>query len=134
MSDAEANKTNSEKLAALRVLLVDDEHAMLRVVSRTLRAFDVTCVDRVAAAEALLTTEHFDVVISDNSMPGKTGVELLRFVAEHKPAVRRVMHSGASPETLDELERDGVLELFVAKPGYGALAEFCERVVAGDDS
>lgn len=109
----------------LRVLLVDDEAAILRVVARSLTGCQTVSVESVDGAIERLANERFDVVISDNSMPGKCGVELLEHVAEHHPSVRRVMHSGSQPDGLDELERRGVIEHFVAKPGYGALAAYC---------
>ncbi len=132
MTTVDQNSKNSEKLP-LRVLLVDDEHAILRVLERSLRRFHTTSVDRVELAQRLVKTGQFDVVISDNSMPGKTGVDLLTFVAEHAPRVRRIMHSGGKPEELDDLKAAGVIETFVAKPGYNTLVEHCEAIVNESD-
>lgn len=131
-SAGENTKNTQTSRSKLRVLLVDDEHQVLRVLERVLRRFDTTAVDRAELAEALLDQEPFDVVISDNSMPGKSGVELLRSVAARHPSVRRVMHTGSAPDGLTQLEHDGVVQLFVAKPGWSALADFCDALCDDD--
>lgn len=133
MTDPSRHKGNPDKShAGLRVLLVDDEHQVLRVLERVLRRFDTTAVDRAELAESLLESESFDVVICDNSMPGKSGVDFLRTVAARHPCVHRVMHTGSVPQQLSELQRDGVIELFVPKPGWNALADFCDALCVDD--
>lgn len=65
------------------VLLVDDSHALL-VTTSALLAEDyevLTAQDGREALEVLRRTE-VDIVCADYSMPGMTGVELLRQVAE----------------------------------------------------
>lgn len=63
-----------------RVLVVDDEHAVRRVVARILCAdgWTVTMAENAEEALALVRENRFDVIISDVSMPGMDGLSLLR--------------------------------------------------------
>jgi len=66
------------------VLLVDDEEGILKTLGRALRdeGHEVVTSPRPAQAEALLAERGFDVLIVDNRMPGKTGLELIRDLVE----------------------------------------------------
>lgn len=83
----------------LRVLLVDDQVLVLRATAGMLRELDV--VPAASAAEALVRLaegSHFDVVVSDVSMPGMNGAELYVRVRERYPqlAERFLLLSGDS--------------------------------------
>lgn len=81
-----------------RILLVDDEEALLRVLGRTLSnaGFDVvTAGDGREAMEAFEAGE-FDLVISDITMPRMNGIELLRAVRERNIDIPVVLMT-ASP-------------------------------------
>src|SRR5215831_7996948 len=78
------------------VLLVDDEPALLRAFSRFLETvgFQVrTAQDGEAALDQLRST-RFDVIISDITMPGMSGIEFLRLVREHDLDVPIVLMTG----------------------------------------
>ena len=62
-----------------RVLYVDDEESNLRIFKDTFRR-DFQVFVAISAYKALETLEEtpIDVVITDQRMPGMTGVELLR--------------------------------------------------------
>lgn len=67
----------------LRVLLVDDQALVLRATALMLREFDVvTARSGAEALECLNAGSHFDVVVSDISMPGMKGNELFEHVCE----------------------------------------------------
>jgi len=81
----------------LRVLLVDDQLLVLRATAGMLREFDV--VTAGSAEEALRKVDegsHFDVVVSDVSMPLMNGPELYARVRRRHPrlAERFVFLSG----------------------------------------
>ena len=61
------------------ILLVDDEAAFTRSLSRLLRVrgYDVTEVDNGMSAIRALGEENFDVVVLDLKMPGMDGFETL---------------------------------------------------------
>lgn len=61
----------------MRLLIVDDEPAVLRCLQRVLRRhYEVTTIERADAALILLTKRHFDVILVDVDMPGMRGDEL----------------------------------------------------------
>jgi DNA-binding NtrC family response regulator len=64
---------------AARVLIVDDEAPVRRVLARFLRerGYDVHECDAVQAALALLQQEHFVVLLCEVRMPGMSGLELV---------------------------------------------------------
>ncbi len=68
-----------------RILLVDDDVAVLRVTQRRLvkAGHEVVACGGGAEALAILADAAFDVMISDIQMPGISGLALLRAVREH---------------------------------------------------
>ncbi len=75
----------------LRLLVVDDEQAVLRGVARQLRPHTVVAAASGAAALALLAEDaDFDGVVCDVMMPGMSGVEVYeRVLAVAPPLARR---------------------------------------------
>ncbi len=78
------------------ILLVDDEVMVLKTLARLLRAepFSVFTAESPEAALDVLARESIQVVISDQHMPGRNGVELLKRVRELFPDVVRIMLTG----------------------------------------
>ncbi len=111
-----------------RVLLVDDEPLLLRALARMLRNAPLRVVSANTAEEALelLEAMSYAVVVSDLSLPGMDGLELLGLVRERWPAAGRLLLTGHGPE----LERIGV----PARHGVRVLCKpcapeaFCEAV------
>jgi diguanylate cyclase (GGDEF)-like protein/PAS domain S-box-containing protein len=82
---------------ALRVLAVDDEPAMGRMIARVLRPGGHQLVTATSGEEALerLESAAFDVMISDVGMgPGMNGWELVERVRRSWPLVRVVLATG----------------------------------------
>lgn len=73
----------------LRVLVVDDDEEMRRLLRRSLESdgHDVTERDRGADALRTLRERAFDLVILDNRMPGLTGLDLLPMLRREFPRV-----------------------------------------------
>jgi EAL domain-containing protein (putative c-di-GMP-specific phosphodiesterase class I)/ActR/RegA family two-component response regulator len=65
-----------------RVLVVDDELAVLRLHERVLRSagYEVVAATDGLHAQAAVREQRFDVIVSDISMPGLDGLGLLRAV------------------------------------------------------
>jgi PAS domain S-box-containing protein len=81
-----------------RVLVVDDEPVLLRSITKVLRSLGYEVLDAVSAQAALevLARERVDLLLSDVTMPGMSGVELAREVALRHPNVRILLSSGYS--------------------------------------
>jgi signal transduction histidine kinase/CheY-like chemotaxis protein len=73
-----------------RVLIVDDDPLVLRMLSRALeRWWQVTAVTSGEEALALAATEPFDAVVCDLMMPGMSGMEVCDELDKRHPALRR---------------------------------------------
>jgi len=115
-------------MVTMRILLVDDEAAVLRAMDRLFRRRGHQVRTSPSAEDAVALLDSFvpEVVVSDFKMKGMNGVELLRLVAARLPGARRVLLSGFA-------EVEGSIDAqFLAKP-YGAddLLRMCEGVGPG---
>lgn len=97
----------------LRVLAVDDDAAMRRLIDLCLRnmgGHDVTIVETAHAALQAVDHHPFDVVLLDAMMPGMNGLDLCRAIRarpglEHLPLI---VLSAAAPDELGwQLGSDG---------------------------
>ncbi len=75
------------------------------------------CLCSSEAALRTLEQEHFDVVVCDQRMPGLTGVDLLAWLAEHRPDTGRILLTGYSDidATIAAINRARV-HAYVSKP------------------
>lgn len=103
-----------------RVIFVDDEINMLRGLRRMLlsirRDWDMTFVE--SAAQALDLMEHeapFDVIVTDLTMPGMDGLELLSIAMKQYPQTVRFVLSGQT-DTESILRASRVTHQFLSKP------------------
>ncbi|MEZ4339016.1 MAG: ATP-binding protein [Sandaracinaceae bacterium] len=90
------------------VLVTDDERLVRRAVSQLLRRMGLEVVEAASGAEALERCDAAStppcLVLTDLSMPGMSGLELLRQLAERYPGVPRVAMSGYLDAHLQEIE------------------------------
>jgi CheY-like chemotaxis protein len=116
------------------VLLVDDEAHILSALQRVLRRepYEVLTATSPPEALALLAARVITVVVSDQKMPGASGIEFLREVAQRFPATRRILLTGW-PEELPTHEREAAgLDAILPKPWDEAvLKATLQRCVAG---
>ena len=100
----------------ISVLIVDDEadiRLLFRTVLRTADAGLVVCGEAADGhdAIALVDSEHPDVVILDQRMPGMTGIETAREIERRHPDQRIVLCSAyLDPELRREAEEAGITE------------------------
>jgi two-component system response regulator HupR/HoxA len=77
------------------VLVVDDEPRSLETLRRTLEEdFEVFVAASAEEAEAVMAREFIHIVVSDQRMPGTSGVEFLQRVRERWPDTVRLILSG----------------------------------------
>lgn len=101
-----------------KVLIVDDEAAIRRLVERTLSRRDYACqaVDSAAAARVHLAANSVDLVISDIRMPGESGLDLVAHVARDYPRAAIMMLTGMDDdEVLETVMAHGV-DGYITKP------------------
>jgi len=100
------------------VLLVDDEIRVLESLKRLMEEdFDVHLAHSVDEAMAVLADEWIHVVISDQRMPGMSGIEFLKEVRERFPEVIRIIVSGYtdSEDIITALNEAGIHQ-YITKP------------------
>ncbi|MCF8178073.1 MAG: sigma-54 dependent transcriptional regulator [Sulfuritalea sp.] len=82
-------------LAPLTVLVVDDEQRSLETLRRTLEEdFTVLTAASAEEGEQVMSREFVHIVLSDQRMPGSSGVEFLRRVRAQWPETVRLILSG----------------------------------------
>jgi CheY-like chemotaxis protein len=80
-----------------RVLIVDDEHALLRALTAVLEAsgFQVFTAGSGREATTILAEHQIDLLITDLSMPDEDGIELVRRLKkEHRKNLKVITMSG----------------------------------------
>jgi CheY-like chemotaxis protein len=101
------------------LLLVDDEENILAALKRTLRRDGYHIVTACNAAEGLqrLTEHEIDVIVSDQRMPGMTGVEFLRRAKDLYPHTVRMVLSGYTElQSIIDAVNEGAIYKFLTKP------------------
>ncbi len=101
-----------------KILYVDDETANLRLIERLLRGtYEVITAASGAEALELLAMHDISLIISDQRMPGMTGIEFLKKASELRPQTVRIMLTGyTDAEALVEAINSGVVYKYVTKP------------------
>ena len=100
------------------LLLIDDDANTLASLSRAFRlaGHHATVCDNAFRAAELIRSDHFDLILSDVVMPGKTGLELLEELKKLGVETPMVLISGqANIETAVKATRLGALD-FLEKP------------------
>lgn len=105
-------------LANTRVLVVDDEEAVLELISKALALKGVQAVCTRSAEGALLNWRvgAFECVISDIRMPGRTGLDLLSEIRSRDRQVGFVLMTGAGEASLARRAMRAGCDDFLMKP------------------
>jgi len=102
------------------VLYVDDEEQALKYFKKALdKEFRVLTAPSVAEANAILDkdADNIGVVITDQKMPGQTGVELLKRVRTNWPTTVRMLITAYSEiESAIEAVNSGAIYKYITKP------------------
>ena len=105
-------------MAATRVLLVDDESLVRRILKQILSAYqDLELVGEAAnGEEAISAVERLqpDVVVMDISMPGYDGIAAVRAIREKYPRAKIIgLSEYAQSYNIDAMERAGALGVYL---------------------
>jgi signal transduction histidine kinase len=101
------------------LLVVDDETRVLSSVHDLLRIdyHVVTCETGPEALEILRSTPEIDVIMSDQRMPGMSGVEVLRRAREIRPETTRLLFTAYTDiRTVIDAINQGHVFRYLAKP------------------
>jgi response regulator RpfG family c-di-GMP phosphodiesterase len=127
-------------LPARTILVVDDEDEVLDALSRVLGSSGYTVLVARSGEEGLQTLARHPVqlVISDQNMPGMSGIEFLSAVRDRYPHVLRMMLTAdQDPETVVRSINEGEVYRFIRKPwdnlGLRTMVHFAFEVILLDE-
>jgi len=101
------------------LLLVDDEENIVSSLKRLLRRDGYQILTANSAAEGLkmLAQSPVDVIVSDQRMPGMTGVDFLQRAKELYPETVRIVLSGYTDlQSIIDAVNEGAIYKFLTKP------------------
>src|SRR5918999_1265943 len=103
-----------------RVLIVDDDPALLQALPETLRlrmsGVTVDTADSAAAALERIAAQDYDAIVTNIKMPGMDGLALLAQIQERRPEIPTVMITGHGEEDLAVRAFRGGAYDFIQKP------------------
>jgi YesN/AraC family two-component response regulator len=106
-------------VARFSVLLVDDEDDVRAALRRALlrEGWELHQASSGAEALTILALTSIDLVVTDQRMPGMTGLELIRIIKEKHPDVMRVVLTGYGDfETIQAAVNEAEIYRFLTKP------------------
>jgi CheY-like chemotaxis protein len=102
------------------LLLVDDEELFVDMTRRSLKilGYRVTSAEGSIQALELIrkNSDTFDLVISDQTMPEMTGLELARKIHQWRPELPVLLCTGFSDAITAESQREAGVERVLMKP------------------
>lgn len=124
------------------LLLVDDEANILSALKRLLRQdrYDIVTAGNGQEALEILSKRLVDVIVTDQRMPGMTGVEFLRLAKESCPDTVRIVLSGYTElQSVTDAVNEGAVYKFLTKPWddvqlRGHVAEAFRRKEMADEN
>jgi PAS domain S-box-containing protein len=122
-----------------RILLVDDEPAVLQAAARTLQRLGYRISTAESGSEAWAKVQEeplgFDLVITDQVMPDMTGVGLARKILNLRPEMPIILITGFSETVSPKQARDaGIRELIMKPITKREAAEAIRRVLDGKET
>ena len=103
-----------------RILLVDDEEAMVDAIKPMLERLGYQVAARTSSIEALeafrANSDKYDLVITDYTMPNMTGIELTKKLLRLRPDIPIILCTGFSEQINEEKAKEKGIRAFLMKP------------------
>ncbi len=118
IEESEEEAPERPDLKGLRIMVVDDDPAVRTVLTRSVERSGgvVEPAEDAEAALERLAASDYDVVLSDISMPGKSGISLARDIRIRWPSLVVVLVSGAELDDWESEAAAGSADAFLRKP------------------
>jgi CheY-like chemotaxis protein len=117
-------------MAKLRVLVVDDQHEIRRVLTSGIRTLDknIEVIDVPSGEEAHLEAirHPVDLLVADVRLPGISGIELVNRIRRRKPDVRVILVTGVEEPGVRRQITEAEADAFFYKPIH--IADFLNAV------
>ncbi len=134
----QAQEEPTEKLptGSERILLIDDEEPLAQALGDYLVGLGYSVTTQTDSLKALAlfesNPEQFDLVISDQTMPGLTGLELSLEMLKIKPQLPIILCTGYSANITEEkAKQQGIKEFFIKPLALPTLAQTTRNFLDG---
>ena len=118
--EPEAKSVELIPVGTERILFIDDEEMLAKMGRTMLERLGYSVTVRMSSIEALTTFKNqpdaFDLVITDQTMPGMTGIDLARSLMQIRPGIPIILCSGYSNLISEEKARLIGIRGFALKP------------------
>jgi len=102
------------------ILLIDDEEDIVEMLQKMLTYFGYQITTESNSEEALKLfcayPNRFDLVVTDQTMPKITGIELTQKISEIRPDIPVILCSGFSELITEEKLKDIGVSEYIMKP------------------
>jgi CheY-like chemotaxis protein len=137
VAPVKAEPLDSLPTGSERILLLDDEPGLADSGKTLLESLGYRVTTKTGSPEALAAfradPDAFDLVITDMTMPGLTGLELARELLAIRPGVPIILCTGFSELVNEKMAREAGIRAFVMKPiGIATLARTVRRALDGN--
>ncbi|MCK9294989.1 MAG: PAS domain-containing protein [Desulfobulbaceae bacterium] len=103
-----------------RILVVDDESVIVRMLTTTLEKLGYRVTGKTGSLEALeefrAAPGNFDLIITDQTMPGLSGTGLAQEALKIRPAMPIILCTGYNPLVSEEKIKELGIRAFAMKP------------------
>lgn len=116
------------------ILLVDDEEYVVEMMHQMLERLGYQVISKISSIEALEVfrrePEKFDLVVTDQTMPRMTGMELIKELILIRPDVPIILCTGFNEKITEEDARHLGIDALISKPvRVGEIAEKIRKVM-----
>lgn len=132
----EDNSFRQMKGGSERVLFVDDEITLAEMVGEMLEQLGYTVEIVSSSTDALQLfkekPDEFDLLITDQTMPDLSGMDLAGEILQMRPDLPVVLYTGNSATIdVDKARQLGIREILIKPLGMSVLAEAVRRTLDG---
>ncbi len=130
-----SSELTTSSLHLTHILLVDDDPSIVDSMSEILqfKGFKVTAKTSVQSALSILTQnpDEFDLLITDQNMPGISGLSLIRAIKNIKTDIPAILVSGRTRDSFDDDDNfSELVDGFLSKPfSSEALNQLIEKLI-----
>lgn len=133
-----ASQDESLPQGAEQILYVDDDETLAKLGAELLIEMGYRVSVMTNSAEALnlfsANADHIDLVITDQTMPILTGVELIKEIKQIRPDIPTILCTGYSSLVDEDKAKELGISAFMMKPiDFPQLLQTIRRVLDGDD-
>lgn len=131
----EVNKNipSSDKNLEGRILIVDDEESLSDLLGDMLGSIGYKCTSFSSSIEALVafkqSPEDFDLIVSDQTMPKLTGLEMITAMREIRSDIPAIIATGFSSSINESLAKENNIQLLKKPLTKGLLIETVNKIL-----